>query len=136
MGLAEKRAIAAYQKDNFPAAKQKVNGVCGFELEYDVVWDQIAKEGYAPEYNNMFDYNFFQPLEKALKSICSDDLGRDAFKAKFKKVQITSTRSWCSLEVKLEGDILHLDADPSYERSSGSVDNYADRIRTTLEAAL
>ncbi|HYI01049.1 hypothetical protein [Hyalangium sp.] len=136
MGLAEKRALAAYQKDHFPAWKQKLNGVCGFELEYDVAWDQLAKDGYSPEYTAMFDYNFFQPLEKSLASICQDDLGREALKAKIKKVQITSTRSWSSMEVSVEGDILKVDADPSYERSDGSVGDYADRIRTKLEAAL
>jgi hypothetical protein len=136
MGLPEKRAIASYQKDRFPAWQQKLNGICGVELAYDVAWDQLAKDGYSAEYNAMFDYNFFQPLEKALQSICQDDLGKDSFKAKFKKVQITSTRSWSSLEVTIEGDILKLDADPSYERSDGSVQDYSDRIRTTLEAAL
>jgi hypothetical protein len=84
----------------------------------------------------MFDYNFFQPLERALQSICQDDLGRDSFKEKIKKVQITSTRSWSSLEATVEGDTLKIDADPSYERSDGSVNDYSDRIRTTLEAAL
>jgi hypothetical protein len=136
MGLAEKRAMASYQKDKFPAWQQKLNGVCGFELTYEVSWDQLSKDGYAPEFNNMFDYNFFVPLERALQSICQDDLGRDALKAKIKKVQITSTRSWSSLEAKVEGDTLKVDADPSYERSDGSVNDYADRIRTTLEAAL
>jgi hypothetical protein len=38
--------------------------------------------------------------------------------------------------VTIEGDILKLDADPSYERSDGSVQDSSDRIRTTLEAAL
>ena len=136
MGLAEKRAIAAYQKDHFPAWQQKLNAICGFELTYEIAWDQLAKEGYAPEYSPMFDYNFFEPMEKALKSICQDDLGKDSFKEKIKKVSITSTRSWSSLEASVEGDTLKIDADPSYERSNGSVDSYADLIRTTLESAL
>ncbi|MDY7232459.1 hypothetical protein [Hyalangium rubrum] len=136
MGLAEKRAVAAYQKDKFPGWKQKLNEISGIELELDIAWDQLAKEGYSAEYGNMFDYNFFQPLEGALKSICQDDLGRDALKAKIKKVQITSTRSWCSLEAKVNGDTLHVDADPSYERSDGSVTDYTKRITTVLEAVL
>src|SRR5689334_12972377 len=106
MGLPEKRALAAYQKDKFPAWQQKLNAICGVELTYDVAWDQLAKDGYSAEFHTMFDYNFFQPLEKALQSICQDDLGKDSFKAKIKKVQITSTRSWSSLEVTIEADTL------------------------------
>lgn len=136
MGLAEKRAVAAYQKDKYPAWLQKLNAVCGYELTYEIAWDQLAKEGYGPEYPTMFDYNFFQPLEIALKSICQDDLGKDSLKEKIKKVSITSTRSWCSMEVSVDGDTLKIDADPSYERSNGSVTDYSDRIRTKLEAAL
>ncbi len=136
MGLAEKRALAAYQKDKYPAWQQRLNAVCGFELSYEIAWDQLAKEGYAPEYPAMFDYNFFEPMEIALKSICQDDLGKESFKEKIKKVSITSTRSWSSMEVTVDGETLKLDADPSYERSNGSVIDYGDRIRTKLEAAL
>ncbi|WP_052420006.1 hypothetical protein [Hyalangium minutum] len=136
MGLAEKRAVAAYQKDKWPTWQQKLNAITGFEPTYEIAWDQLAKEGYSAEYPTMFDYNFFEPLEIALKSICQDDLGKDALKEKIKKVSITSTRSWCSLEVKIEGDTLKLDADPSYERSNGSVTSYADKMRLALEAAL
>lgn len=136
MGLAEKRAVAAYQKDKFPAWKEKLTQVSGVDLAIDISWDQLAKDGYAAEYDKMFDYNFFVPLERSLQSICQDDLGREGFKEKIKKVQITSTRSWCSLEVKIEGDTLKLDADPSYERTDGSVSSYTERITKALEAAL
>jgi hypothetical protein len=136
LGLAEKRALAAYQKDKLSGWQQKLNAICGVELTYEIAWDQLAKEGYAPEYTAMFDYNFFEPLEIALKSICQDDLGKESFKEKIKKVSITSNRGWSSMEVQVNGDTLNLDADPSYERSNGSVNDYADRIRLKLEAAL
>lgn len=84
----------------------------------------------------MFDFNFFEPMEIAFKSICQDDLGKEALKEKIKKVTINSIRSWSSMEVKIEGDTLKLDADPSYERSNGSVTDYSNRIRLALEAAL
>lgn len=136
MGLAEKRAVAAYQKDKWPAWQQKLNAITGYELTYEIAWDQLAKESYSAEFGNMFDFNFFEPMEIALKSICQDDLGKDSLKEKIKKVSITSTRNWSSMEVKIDGDTLKLDADPSYERSNGSVTDYSNRIRLALEAAL
>jgi hypothetical protein len=136
MGLAEKRALAAYQKDKWSSWQKKLNDICGYELTYEIAWDQLAKDGYSAEFPAMFDFNFFEPLELALKSICQDDLGKEALQGKIKKVTINSVRSWSSMEVKVEGDTLKLDADPSYERSNGSVTDYSNRIRTKLEEAL
>ena len=136
MGLAERRVAAAYQKDKFPAWKQKLNEIAGYELAFEVTWDELVKEGFLDSYPNTIDYNFFMPLEAALKSITADDLGRDALKAKIKGVRITSVRGWSSLEVKVEGDRLLLDADPSYNRDDSAVSDYAQRITSTLESAL
>ena len=138
MGLQEKRIIAAYQKDKFPGWQKRIAGVCGVELSWDVSWEELVKEAekWGEAYPNTLDYNFFMPLENALKSVCGDDLGKTAFKAKIKKVKIGSTRSWSSLEVKIEGDTLHLDADPTYQRDDSAIADYAQRITGELEKAL
>ena len=136
MGLAEKRIAAAYEKDHFPNWKQKINSVAGYELGFDVNWPELVKEGYGEHYPQTIDWNFFGPLEKSLQSICADQLGKDALKAKIKTVQLSSKRSWSSLEAKVEGDVLSLDADPSYQRDDTAIDDYAQRITSVLEAAL
>lgn len=136
MGLAERRVAAAYQKDKFPAWKQKLNEIAGYELAFEVNWDELVKEGFLDSYPNTIDYNFFMPIEGALKSITADDLGREALKAKIKGIRITSVRGWSSLEVKVEGDRLLLDADPSYYRDDSCVADYTKQITSTLESAL
>lgn len=136
MGLAEKRIAAAYEKDKFPAWKEKINAIAGYELAFEVNWAELVKEGFPDAYPNTIDYNFFRPLENALKSICADDLGKEGLKEKIKGIRITSNRSWSSMEVKIEGDRLHLDADPTYNRDDSYIDDYAKRIITVLEAAL
>jgi hypothetical protein len=136
MGLAEKRVAAAYEKDKFPGWKEKLNAVAGYELAFEVNWAELVKEGFLDSYPNTIDYNFFMPLENALKSICADDLGKDALKAKIKGIRITSNRSWSSMEVTIEGDRLHLDADPSYNRDESYIEDYTKRITTVLESAL
>ncbi len=136
MGLAERRVAAAYQKDKFPAWKQKLNEIAGYEFAFEVNWDELVKEGFLDAYPNTIDNNFFIPLEASLKSICADELGREALKAKIKGIRITSVRGWSSLEVKVEGDRLLLDADPSYYRDDSCVADYTQQITTTLERAL
>ena len=136
MGLAEKRVAAAYEKETLPTWKQKINAVAGYELAFDVAMVELVKEGWAEYYPKNIDYNFFAPLEKSLQSICADDLGKEALKSKIKKVQIGSKRSWSSLEVKVEGDTLSLDADPTYQRDDTAIDDYASRITSELEKNL
>jgi hypothetical protein len=136
MGLAEKRIAAAYEKDSLPTWKKKINSIAGYELAYDVAIPELVKEGYGDSYPKTIDYNFFMPLERSLTSICADDLGKEALKAKIKKIQIGSKRSWSSLEVKVQGDTLSLDADPSYQRDDSAIDDYAKRITAELESNL
>jgi hypothetical protein len=136
MGLAEKRMVAAYQKDQLPTWKQKLDGICGYPLAFEVAWDELVKEGWAEAYPKNLDYNFFQPLERSLQSICADQLGKDALKARIKKVRLASQRSWSSLEVKIEEETLILDADPTYNRDESCVDDYTQRITSELEKNL
>jgi hypothetical protein len=136
MGLVEKRIAAALQKDQFPAWKKMVVDVAGSKLEFDVMWEELVKEGFGDWYPKNVEYNFFGPLSEALESICSDDLGKDAFAAKIKKISIGSKRSWSSLQAKVEGSTLYLDGDPSYAKTADDCRDYAKMIQQVLENAL
>jgi len=137
MGLPEKRVAAALEKESFPAWKKKVSGACGgAKLEWDVKWTDLVKEGYAEHYPQIIEFNFINPLTAALEKICSDDMGKEAFKGKIKKVKITTERTWMSLQVKVTDDTLHLDADPSYARTERDCKEHVARIQKALEGAL
>lgn len=137
MGLVEKRITAALQKDSFVAWQKMVTDACpGIAVTYDVAWEELVKEGFAEYYPKNVEYNFFAPLAAALRSVCSDDIGKQAFSAKIKKIKIGSKRGWSSLEAKVEGDTLHLDADPTYAKTEDDARDYAKEVQTTLENAL
>jgi len=136
MGLVEKRIAAALQKDSFPAWKKQVTDTARTKLEFEVAWDELVKEGFADAYPKNVEYNFFAPLVAALESVCSDDIGKEAFAAKIKKVHIGSKRNWSSLEVKVEGNTLYMDADPTYAKTQDDTRDYAKQVQTTLENAL
>ena len=136
MGLVEKRIAAALQKESFPAWKKQVLDKASTSLEFEVAWDELVKEGFAEAYPKNVEYNFFAPLTTALASVCSDDIGKEAFAAKIKKVHIGSKRSWCSLEVKVEGTTLYMDADPSYAKTEDDTRDYAKQVQAALENAL
>ena len=136
MGLPEKRMVATCQ-GQLEGWKKKVNDVASYELKFEVAsWEALVKEGFLDSYPATIDHNFFAPLEVALKAICSDQMGKDALKAKIKTVRISSDRPWSSLDANVEGDVLKLDADPSYQRDGTALSDYATRIQTALEKAL
>jgi hypothetical protein len=136
MGLVEKRIAAALQKDQFPGWKKMVLEAAGSKLEFDIVWEELVKEGFSDWYPKNIEYNFFGPLTEALDSICADDLGKEAFSAKIKKISIGSKRSWSSLQAKVEGSTLYLDGDPSYAKTQDDCRDYAKQIQQVLENAL
>ena len=137
MGLVEKRIAAAMEKENFPTWTKMIKEACpGVKLSIDVEWYELVKEGFADWYPKNVEYNFFKPLADALESICGDDLGKEAFSTKIKRIHIGSKRSWSSLQAKVEGDTLYLDGDPSYAKTQEDCRSYAKDVQTVLENAL
>jgi hypothetical protein len=56
-----------------------------------VQWEKIARVGEADRYmlDEYWGQTIFQPLTAALKSVASDDMGRDALKKALKKIVVT-----------------------------------------------
>jgi len=90
MGLAEKRATKDFQEQVFGNWKTELAAVIGFEVPVEVKWDQLAEEGMSHMYAEAWSKVYFQPLIAACKSICADDMGRDALKGALKKIEIVN----------------------------------------------
>ena len=137
MSLVEKRMVEKLEKDYFPAWKKTITEACGTELAFDVRWDELVKEKFIDSYPETVNWNFFAPLERTLKQICTDEIGKSAFRALIKKVRIRSLRPSSSLEVTIDVDTLVLDADPSYNRTKNDAYvDYSKRMSAVLEARL
>jgi hypothetical protein len=92
MGLNERRAIQAFQNDLYPALKKALDQVVGYELPIEVKWETLAADSYSHLYNEAFPKLYFEPLQKALQTVCSDQMGKDALKAGLKKIVISNTK--------------------------------------------
>ncbi|RYF09753.1 MAG: hypothetical protein EOO77_23065 [Oxalobacteraceae bacterium] len=90
LGLADRRAIAAYRQDKWPALEQAIRKAAGFDVPIEVEWDQLALPGDGAYYGNddYFGKTIFEPLTAALTSITSDTMGRDALKAKLQRIHV------------------------------------------------
>lgn len=91
LGLAERRAIAAYREQIFPGLLTQMRAATGTDLDVDVAWDRIAKPGEAAAYGEPGYWTniYFTPLITALKSVTADQIGRDALKAKLRRIAVT-----------------------------------------------
>ncbi|MCR0982666.1 hypothetical protein [Roseomonas populi] len=90
IGLAERRAIAAYRQEKYPAIEAGIQQAAGFAVPVEVEWDQLTLPGDAQYYarDDYFGKTIFEPLTTALRSITADAMGRDALRAKLQRIHI------------------------------------------------
>ena len=141
LGLAERRAIAAYQQDKWPAIQAGIQGAAGFPVPVDVEWDQLAIPGYAKNYaeDEFFGKTIFEPLTSALRSITADQMGRDALKTKLQRIHVrfdeaTAPASNYPNGIKFEGGVLDINWRPF--SNAANVKPRTDALTDLLEKNL
>lgn len=104
MGLAERRAAQDFETNHWPALKKKIDEAAGFEVDIEVKWDTLAKEGkYVNQWTDAWPKIYFAPIIEAFKQIARDAMGKQALKESLKKVVVQNTTSsfssyWASFE--------------------------------------
>lgn len=129
MGLAEKRAIQDLTTTKFPQWQKQVQEAAGFPLVLEFKWDTLAVADYAHMYSD-WETVFITPLVATLRSICADQMGKDALKAKFNKVvcQNTIACHYGEGAISFEGSTIVLDHEFS------NVDYHFERSKAWTEA--
>src|SRR5262245_66041140 len=98
LGLSDRRALQAYQEKIYPAQQAAIHKAAGVELPIEVRWDTLALPGQGDSYSDegFWTNIYFVPLEQALSQVTSDSMGKQAVRAKLKKIVVTfeeATRS-------------------------------------------
>ena len=128
MGLAEKRAISNLTAKQ-PEWHKQIQETCGFPMQFEVKWDTLAVDDYAHIYDQ-WELVFMKPFLMTLKSICADQMGKDALKAKFNKVvfQNISGTAYGDTSIHFDDNVIVLD------HSFANVDYYDERAKAWTEA--
>ncbi len=136
MGLAERRAAKKFEDTQYPQLKKQLDEAAHFAVTVDVNWQSLALDGQEHLYEEGWTAVYFTPLIEALQGICVDDMGRDALKAKLKRIVIRNTAGVYSAGsmVTFEDGVLTLDHEPT--TNIGDVRDRREAIQKTLEAAL
>ena len=136
MGLTERRALKSFQETQFPELKRAIEQAAGFAVPVEVSWDSLAKDDMSHLYAEAFPKVYFAPIIDALKSVCTDDMGRDALKKSLKKVVICNTAGHSSSNraISFEAGVLTVDHDPVCNINYGN--ERLEAIVKILEKAL
>lgn len=87
MGLAERRAIKEFEDKITPNYQQKLLDITGKNIELEVDWNSLAIQGKSNLYKD-WESVFFEPLVKAFKNVCVDDMGKGAVQESVNKIVI------------------------------------------------
>ena len=136
MGLKERRVGKEFQDSHYGGHRKAIEEALGFEVTIEVDWEALQVEDMSHLYVECWPKVYFTPLTEGFKTICADDMGKEALKEALKKIVITnqagnsSGRSWVTFN---EG-VLKLDHKPT-----SNVDQIKERTEglvSMLESSL
>jgi hypothetical protein len=139
MGLKEKRAVETFKTEKLKGFTDAAEKITGAPLNFDIKWDTFLDqiEGYSDANETFEAYMrnvFFKPLDAALSSICSDDMGRSAIKSALTKIEMFNTGNYSDGSgAHFDGSTLKLDFKYANE---GDVEARAKAIQKQLEDKL
>ena len=134
MGLQERRAVARFKDEEFPARVTRIQEAAGFAVDVEVRWDELQEPGVTAEYSDVIDRVFFQPLTAALRAITVDAMGQEALQKHLKRIVVSnrsqnfSERTWT-----FHGGVLSVD---HRLVNAHAVDQRTRALRQLLEANL
>ena len=105
MGLAESRKIKELQETTFPERVKEIEEICGKAIPYDVDWESLAED---LEGLNFIDNLSCHRLNMALRTICMDDMGREAVRDGLKLVKLKNVKDKADMSLTFEGGVLEM----------------------------
>ena len=129
MGLNERRKVKELQDITFPGRVKEIAEICGAPIPYEVDWESISDDAGAL---NFIDNISCHRLNMALRTICQDEMGKEAVRDGLKLVKLKNVKNAPST-VTFQNGTLEMHCD--YAVGGGAIisDN---EIRRVLENGL
>jgi len=105
MGLAERRKIQELKDSTLPARSREIAEICGAEIPYEVDWASIEHDAQAL---NFLDNLSCHRLNMALRTICTDDMGRAAVRESLKLVRLKNVAEPAQRQVTFRDGVLEM----------------------------
>lgn len=105
MGLNERRKMKELQETTLPERVKEIEEICGKPIPYEVDWDSLTED---LEGLNFLDNLSCHRLNMALRTICMDDLGREAVREGLKLVRLKNVKTKPEMKISFEGGELEM----------------------------
>jgi len=105
MGLNERRKIKELQETTFPERVKEIEEICGKAIPYEVDWDSLADDA---EGLNFIDNISCHRLNMALRTICIDDMGKEAVRDGLKLIKLKNVKDKNDMKISFEGGVLEM----------------------------
>jgi len=105
MGLNERRKIKELQDTTFPDRVKEIEEICGKPIPYEVDWESLADDA---EGLNFIDNLSCHRLNMALRSICIDDLGKEAVREGLRLVRLKNVKDKADMRMFYQDGVLEM----------------------------
>ncbi len=130
MGLNERRKIKELQETTLPERVKEIEEICGKSIPYEVDWDSLADDA---EGLNFLDNISCHRLNMALRTICADELGKEAVREGLRTIKLKNVKNKADMKISFADGVLEMHCAYAL-RTEGM---YSDgEIRETLMAKL
>ncbi len=105
MGLEERRRIKELQEVTLPGRVQEIEEICGKGIPYEVDWPSFSDD---VEGLNFLDNISCHRLNMALRTICVDDLGREAVREGLLQIKLKNVKSKDDMRITFDHGVLEM----------------------------
>src|SRR5215467_6245861 len=105
MGLNERRKIKELQDTTLPGRVKEIEEICGKPIPYEVDWDSLADDA---EGLNFIDNISCHRLNMALRSICIDDMGKEAVREGLRLIKLKNVKDNNDMSISFNDGVLEM----------------------------
>jgi hypothetical protein len=105
MGIQERRKVQELQQTVLPERSKEIAEICGLAVPYEVDWASIENDAAAL---NFLDNLSCHRLNMALRTVCVDEMGRQAVREGLVLVRLRNVTDLAQMHMALNGGVLEM----------------------------
>ena len=130
MGLQERRKIQELQQTTLPERSREIAEICGQAIPYEVDWTSLENDAAGL---NFLDNVSCHRLNMALRTICIDDMGREAVRQTLRQVRLRNVATPAQRHIAFQDGVLEMHC--AYAQGTAGMHSDSE-IRQVLMAGL
>jgi len=130
MGLQERRKIQELQQTTLPERSREIAEICGQAIPYEVDWASLENDAAGL---NFLDNLSCHRLNMALRTICIDDMGREAVRQSLRQIRLRNVATPDQRHIAFQDGVLEMHC--AYAQGTSGMHSDGE-IRQVLMAAL